>query len=111
MNSVRERPRLVAARLLGLAALVGIGVALGAVADDDRTEVPAQVKAKLNRAEAVNARQANRLERIAAELDLVRADLNQATERARLLARTNSRLRSDLRRANRIQQPRSSRSR
>ena len=40
-----------------------------------------------------------------------RADLNQATERARLLARTNSRLRSDLRRANRTNQPRSSRSR
>jgi hypothetical protein len=111
MNSVRERPRLVAVRLLGLAVLVGIGVAIGAVADDDSTEVPAQLQAKLNRAEAVNARQANRLERSAAELDRVRADLNQATERSRLRARTNSRLRSDLRRANRTKQRRGLRSR
>jgi hypothetical protein len=82
MNSVRERPRLVAVRLLGLAVLVGIGVAIGGVADDRSTEVPAQTQAKLHRAET-----------------------------ARLLARANSGLRRDLRRANRTKQPRGSRSR
>jgi hypothetical protein len=111
MNSVRERPRLVAVRLLGLAVLVGIGVAIGAVAANRSPEVPAAVQAKLNRAETVNAGQANRLERIAAELQRVRADLNEATERSRLLARTTSRVRRDLRRANRTRQPRGSRSR
>jgi septal ring factor EnvC (AmiA/AmiB activator) len=111
MNSVRERPRLVAVRLLGLAVLVGIGVAIGAVADDRSTEVPAQTQAKLHRAETANSSQSNQLERLAAELQRVRADLNQATEESRLLARANSRLRRDLRRANRTQQPRGSRSR
>jgi hypothetical protein len=111
MNSVRERPRLVAVRLLGLAVLVGIGVAIGAVADNRSAEVPAAVQAKLNRAKTVNAGQANRLQRIAAELQRVRADQNEATERSRLLARTNSRLRRDLRRANRTKQPRRERSR
>ena len=111
MNSVRERPRLVAARLLGLAVLVGIGVAIGAVADDPGTEVPAQTQAKVERAEAVNARQANQVERIAAELERVHADLNEATERSQQLARTNSRFRRDLRRATRTRQPRNSRSR
>jgi septal ring factor EnvC (AmiA/AmiB activator) len=109
MNSVRERPRLVALRLLGLAVLVGIGIAIGALADDGGTEVPTQTRAKLDRAEAVNARQANQLEGLAAELERMRADLNEATERARLLARTNSRLRRDLRQANRTKQPRGSR--
>ena len=111
MNSARERPRLVAVRLLGLAVLVGIGVAIGAVADDRSAEVPTAVQAKLNRAGTVNAGQADRLERITADLQRVRADLNEATERSRLLARTNSRLRRDLRRANRTRQPRGSRSR
>jgi septal ring factor EnvC (AmiA/AmiB activator) len=111
MSSVRERPRLVAVRLLGLAVLVGIGVAIGAVADDDSAEVPAQVQAKLNRAETVSARRADRLARIADELERVRTDLNQATVRSQQLARTNSRLRGDLRRANRTKQPRGSRSR
>jgi hypothetical protein len=111
MNSVRERPRLVAVRLLGLAVLLGIGVAIGAVADDRSGEVPAQAQARLKRAKTVSARRADQLERIAAELQRVRADLNEATGRSRLLARTNSRLRADLRRAKRAQQPRRSRSR
>jgi septal ring factor EnvC (AmiA/AmiB activator) len=109
MNSVRERPRLVAVRLLGLAVLVGIGVAIGALADNRGAEVPTQTQTKLNRAEAANASQANQLEGLAAELERMRADLNEATERARLLARTNSRLRRDLRQANRTTQPRDSR--
>ena len=111
MNSVRERPRLVAARLLGVLVLVGVGVAIGAVAVDRSTEVPAQTQAKLNRATTASSRQANQLERLAAELERVRADSNHASERSRLLARANSRLRRDLRRANRTKQPRDSRSR
>ena len=108
MNRVRERPRLVAVRLLGLAALVGIGVAIGAVADDRSTEVPAQTQAKLNRAETANSTQANQLDRLVAELERVRADLNPAAERSRRLARANYRLRRDLRRAKRTRQPRGS---
>ena len=111
MNSVRERPRLVAVRILGLAVLVGIGVAIGAMVDDDSAEVPAQAQAKLTRAQTVSARRADQLERIAAELDRLRTDLNEATERSRLLARANSRLRRDLRRANRTRPLRDSRSR
>jgi hypothetical protein len=57
-------------RLLGLAVLVGVGVAISAV-----------------------------------------ADYRKATERAQQPARANSRLRRDLRRANRTTQPRGSRSR
>ena len=94
MAGLRERPRLVAARVLAVALLVGVGVAIGALAADPSSEVPARAQTQLKRAKIVGVQGARLVDRVSAELD-------EALERTRSLRRSNSRLRHELRTARR----------
>ena len=94
MAGLRERPRLVAARVLAVAPLVGVGVAIGALAADPSSEVPARAQTHLKRAKIVGVQGASLVDRVSAELD-------EALERTRSLRRSNSRLRRELRTATR----------
>ena len=94
MAGLRERPRLVAARVLAVALLVGVGVAIGALAADPSSEVPARAQTQLKRAKIVGVQGAGLVDRMSAELD-------EALERTRSLRRSNSRLRRELRTARR----------
>lgn len=94
MAGLRERPRLVAARVLAVALLVGVGVAIGALAADPSSEVPARPQTQLKRAKIVGVQGAGLFDRVSAELD-------DALERTRSLSRSNSRLRRELRTARR----------
>ena len=97
MRSLRERPRLVAARVLGVALLVGIGVAIGALVDDPSSEIPAGTQAQLKRAETLNHKRPERLDLAEATAGSLRAELDDAMKRARTLTRGNARLRRELR--------------
>lgn len=101
MASLRERPRLVAARVLGVALLLGIGVAIGALADDPGPEIPAQAQAQLKRAKSVSGDRADRLDGMGVTVARLRAELDEAMERTRALARANARLVRDVRRTTR----------
>lgn len=94
MAGLRERPRLVAARVLAVALLVGVGVAIGALAADPSSKVPARAQTQLKRAKIVGVQGAGLFDRVSAELD-------DALERTRSLSRSNSRLRRELRTARR----------
>ena len=94
MAGLRERPRLVAARVLAVALLVGVGVAIGALAAGPSSEVPARAQTQLKRAKIVGVQGAGLVDRMSAELD-------EALERTRSLRRSNSRLRRELRTARR----------
>jgi hypothetical protein len=94
MAGLRERPRLVAARVLAVALLVGVGVAIGALAADPSSEVPARAQTELKRAKIVGVQAAGLVDRVSAELD-------EALERSRSLSRSTSRLRRELRAATR----------
>ena len=97
MRSLRERPRVVAVRVLGVVLLLGSGVAIGALMDDPGSEIPAETQTRLERAETLNEERSDRLHRAEAALQRVRAERNDALKRARTLARANARLRRELR--------------
>ena len=101
MAGLRERPRLVAARVLAVALLVGVGVAIGALAADPSSEIPARAQTQLKRAKIVSVERADLLDRSSAAFDRVSAELDDALERTRSLSRSNSRLRRELRTARR----------
>jgi septal ring factor EnvC (AmiA/AmiB activator) len=101
MRSVRERPRLMAVRVLGAALLLGIGVAIGALADNRSAEVQAQTQAELNRIERVSDKRADQLDRTDWRLTRLRVELDDTIERSRSLAQANSRVRNELRRTQR----------
>jgi hypothetical protein len=101
MNGLRERPRLVAARVLALALLVGVGVAIGALTADPSSEVAARAQTQLKRAKMVSGERADGLHRSNAAFTRVSAELDEALERGRSLSRSNSRLRQELRTARR----------
>ena len=98
MAGLRERPRLVAARVLAVALLVGVGVAIGALAADPSSEVPARAQTQLKRAKIVGVQGAGLVDR---DPSSVSAELDEALERTRSLRRSNSRLRRELRTARR----------
>lgn len=100
MGALRERPRLVVARLLAVVLVLGIGVALGALAGGG-PEVPPEAQARLDRAAVVSIRQGHRLDQTGTALARVRAEMTEALDRSRTLADANTRLRRELRRANR----------
>ena len=101
MAGLREHPRLVAARVLAVALLVGVGVAIGALAADPSPEIPARAQTQLKRAKIVSVERADLLDRSSAAFDRVSAELDDALERTRRLSRSNSRLRRELRAARR----------
>ena len=101
MSRLRERPRVVAARVLGAALLLGVGVAIGVLASDSGGDLSGHTQAQLRRAMLVNADRADRLDRTAAELQALRANLKESVADGRDLARDNARLRQQLRRATR----------
>ena len=101
MLGLRERPRLAAARVLAVALLVGSGVAIGALATDPGSEIPARAQTQLQRAKIVSGQRADLLDRSNAAIDRVSAELDEALRRTRSLSRSNSRLRRELRTARR----------
>jgi hypothetical protein len=101
MAALREHPRLVAARVLAVALLVGVGVAIGVLAADPSSEIPARAQTQLKRAKIVSVERADLLDRSSAAFDRVSAELDEALERTRRLSRSNSRLRRELRAARR----------
>jgi hypothetical protein len=101
MSRLRERPRLVAARVLGAALLLGVGVAIGVLANDSGGELSGHPQAQLKRAKLVNADRADRLGRTGAELQALRAKLEESVDHTSDLARANAGLRQQLRRATR----------
>jgi len=115
VRQVRERPRLVAARALAVALLVGIAIAIGALLDDPGPNPTPQAESQLKRVRSVSNERADRLDRAGADLQRVQAELDAALARARTQARANSRLRRELksveRLARRTQGSRRSRSR
>jgi hypothetical protein len=57
MSALRERPRVVAAQVLGVIALLAIGFVLGgAVKGDPEPKTPADVQQRLDRLESQNTR-------------------------------------------------------
>jgi septal ring factor EnvC (AmiA/AmiB activator) len=98
MSRLRERPRLVAARVLAVALVLVIGVFIGGLADDrNDIQLTAAATTQLQRAAVLSDQQADRLEQTNAELERVRADREDELARSRRLARANSRLRRELR--------------
>jgi hypothetical protein len=100
MRSLRERPRVVVARALGVAVLLVAGIALGFLLDDQ--DADKRTEDRVQRIELVSTRRAELLDRTAATLQLERAELDEARRRAAALARRNVRLRRELRRTKRI---------
>jgi hypothetical protein len=97
MRDVRERPRLAAARVLAVVALLGIGIAIGSGLDDRGPKPSPQVESQLKRVKLLSGERAERLDRTGAELQRVQGALEQALRRARSLARANAGLRRNLR--------------
>jgi hypothetical protein len=101
MAGLRERPRLVAVRVLAVALLVGVGVAIGALAAAPSSEIPAQARTQLKRAKIVSVERADLLDRSSTAFDRVSVELDDALERTRSLSRSNTRLRREVRTARR----------
>lgn len=97
MRQLRERPRLAVARVLALVALVGAGIAIGALLADPGPTGALQAEAQLKRVKAVSGERADRLDRTGAEVRRLQAELDEALGRTRSLARANSRLRGSVR--------------
>jgi hypothetical protein len=97
MRALRERPRLVAARALGAAILVTMGIGLGALLDEPSGEPARQTRDRLQRIKLVSTRRAHALVRTAAALQLQRSALGEARRRSSALERSNDRLRRELR--------------
>jgi chromosome segregation ATPase len=107
MRGVRERPRLVAVRVLGVALVLGAGVLIGVLVDGDGGDRAKQVQ--LERRRAQSDRRAQQLKRTEQELNGLREQLEQAAQRVRTLTATNTRLRGELRLAKRSLRARRSR--
>jgi hypothetical protein len=98
MSRLRERPRLVAARVLGVVLVLVTGAFIGGLADDrSPTQLSTPASAQLKQAALVSDQQADRLEQTSAELQRVRANRDEARGRSGRLVRANSRLRRELR--------------
>ena len=97
MDALRERPRLVVARLLAVVLVVAIGVAMGGLAGGRGPDVPLEAQTKLDRAALVSLRQGNQLDQTGTALARVRAEMTEALARSRILAKANSKLRRELR--------------
>ena len=105
MSRRRERPRLVAARVLAVGIVLVVGILIGALAADrSPAELSTPATAQLKRAALVSDQHANQL---SAELRRVRAKREEALERSRSLKRANSRLRRELRQSQRARRSRS----
>ena len=99
MRALRERPRVVAAKLaVAVAALIATGLVAAAIASED-LEAPPDLRARLERSEQARRDQASERHRLAAQVTRLRADLQTATRRAGERARTSERLRRELRAA------------
>ena len=104
MRALRERPRLVAAKMaLALAALIATALVAVAIASDDSGSSP-DVQQRLARSEQLRRHQLGELQRQAAQITRLRADLRTTARRAQDRARTNDRQRRDLRIARREEQ-------
>jgi hypothetical protein len=74
MSGIRERPRVVAAQVVGVILLLGIGFLLGGAAKGDaEPKTPAAVEQRLDRLERTSARQAQELKAEKARADKAEA--------------------------------------
>lgn len=101
MRAVRERPRVAAVTVLGLAALVLCSAGLGAILVGGRTEVPQTAQVRLAHAQQATREETRLLDAERIEVAEARAALARQTRRSRELARTNARLQHELRQARR----------
>jgi len=104
MSAIRERPRVVAAQVLGVVALLAIGFVLGgALKSDPEPKTPADVQQRLDRLERQNARLESQLRDQTRRADKAEAAVKrQARVSKRRLRRTavrERRFRAALRRA------------
>lgn len=82
MRTLREQPRLVAAKLaLATAALIATALVAAAIASED-PEAPPELRPRLERSEQLRRDQTSELQRQAAQLARLRADLRTATASA-----------------------------
>jgi hypothetical protein len=101
MRALRERPRLVAAKMaLALAALIATALVAVAIASDDSGSSP-DVQQRLARSEQLRRHQLGELQRQAGRIARLRAELSTTARQARQRARTSERLNRELRSARR----------
>lgn len=106
MRVVREQPRLVTAKALGLLCLAAccivLGLSLGGDDGADASDKAARTaQLQLTAAERSLRGQADRLHQTRAQLDRARASRARTSARLRAARRTNAKLRRDLRRVRR----------
>jgi len=101
MSRARERPRLVAAQILALLAVAGVGLLSGMALADGEPEVPAATQQRLDRAERRVARNQREIGALRLEVDRGRSAAARSDLRIRALRAQNRRLRRDLRRVRR----------
>jgi hypothetical protein len=104
MSALRERPRVVAAQVLGVIALLAIGFVLGgALKGDPEPKTPADVQQRLDRLERTTARQQKEIRAEKARADKAEAATRRQargyTRRLRRAAVRERRFRAALRRA------------
>jgi hypothetical protein len=100
MRALRERPRLVAAKLaLALAALIATALVAVAIASDDSGSP--DLERRLERSEQLRRDQLGELQRQAARIARLPAEVGTTARRARERARTSERLSRELRIARR----------
>jgi hypothetical protein len=101
MRALRERPRLVAAKIaFALVALLATAQVAAAIASDDSGSSP-DLERQLEHSEQLRRDQLGELQRQAARIAELRAELSTTGRRVRQRARTSERLRRELRIARR----------
>ena len=104
MSALRERPRVVAAQILGIVALLAVGFVLGgALKGDPEPKTPADVQQRLDRLERTTARQEKEIKAQKARADKAEAATKRQARgyqrRLRRAAVRERRFRAALRRA------------
>jgi hypothetical protein len=106
MRAVKEQPRLVVVRVLAVLCLLGVGIAIGAVARGEDRDAVRAVEVRLVGAQREARDQRSELQRIAAELEgavAARSRAKRALDRQR---RANVQLRAQLKIARRAREAR-----
>ena len=99
MRAARERPRVAAVTVLGVAALVLCGAALGALVAGGGQRAPAAAQVRLASADQANREQARQLDAAQDQAARSRALAERLARRSRELRTANGRLRRALRHA------------
>lgn len=101
MRAVREQPRLVTAKAFSALCLVGAGIAIGAVIDDDGGDAAHATQVRLSSTERSGRAQRGELRRTRVALERAAARQVRAERTLRDLRRANHRLRRELEAARR----------